>query len=68
MMPVLPLNFIFSYPISIQIAYFLSSLVIAAAGWNRKMGFWGYLFSSVIFSPLIGLMLLLVSDKKHSDR
>jgi len=68
MMSVLPLNFIFSYPVSIQILYFLSSFVIAVAGWNRKMGFWGYFFSSLIFSPLIGLMLVLISEKKYSDK
>ncbi|RLC18649.1 MAG: hypothetical protein DRI57_08140 [Deltaproteobacteria bacterium] len=60
---ILPLSLILSYPPSIQILYFLLSFVIALAGWNRKMGFWGYLFSSIIFSPLIGLLLVLVSKK-----
>jgi hypothetical protein len=63
-MQFLPLNLIFSTPIYLQIIYFASSLVIGVAGINRKMGFWGYLFSSLIFSPVIGLMLLLASDPK----
>lgn len=63
-MSLLPLNYIFSYPPPVQILYFLISFVIGVAGWNRKMGFWGYLFSSIIFSPLIGLMLVLVSEKR----
>ncbi|OQY59002.1 MAG: hypothetical protein B6245_08795 [Desulfobacteraceae bacterium 4572_88] len=59
----LPLNKIFFYPPIIQIAYFLLCFVIAGAGWNKRMGFWGYLFASILFSPLIGLMLLIVSEK-----
>jgi len=64
----LPLNKVFAYPPGIQILYFLSCLVIALAGWNRTMGFWGYLFASVLFSPLIGLMLLIVSGKKTEGK
>ncbi len=60
----LPLNLILAAPIYLQAAYFASSLVIGVAGTNKKMGFWGYLFSSILLSPIIGLMLLLVSDKK----
>jgi hypothetical protein len=65
MQSALPLNMIFAYPVNIQLIYFLLCFLIAVAGWNRKMGFWGYLFSSVIFSPLIGLMLLVVSEKRN---
>ncbi|MDM8540624.1 hypothetical protein QUF90_06005 [Desulfococcaceae bacterium HSG9] len=60
----LPLNIVLSYPMNVQIVYFGLSLVLGMAGLNRKMGFWGYLFSSILLSPLIGFMLLLVSDKK----
>jgi len=60
---VLPLTLILSAPVNIQILYFVCSLLIGIFGINRKMGFWGYLFCSIIFSPLIGLMVLLVSAK-----
>jgi hypothetical protein len=63
-MTFLPLNQIISYPPAIQMVYFALCLVIAITGWNRKMGFWGYLFSSIIFSPVIGLLLVLASDPK----
>ncbi len=60
----LPLNMVLSYPVNVQIVYFGLSLVVGMAGLNRKMGFWGYLFSSILLSPVIGLMLLIVSGKK----
>jgi hypothetical protein len=63
-MSLLPLNYILGFPPAVQILYFLASFVIAIAGMNRKMGFWGYLFSSILFSPVIGLMLVLVSEKR----
>lgn len=60
----LPLNMIMSYPSTIQLLYFALSFVVAVAGWNKKMGFWGYLFVSILLSPLIGLMMVLVSGEK----
>ncbi|RLC08355.1 MAG: hypothetical protein DRI57_24165 [Deltaproteobacteria bacterium] len=59
---------IFAYPITIQLIYLLFCFLIAVAGWNRRMGFWGYLFASVLFSPLIGLMLFLVSEKRNPKK
>ncbi|OQX22773.1 MAG: hypothetical protein BWK80_29430 [Desulfobacteraceae bacterium IS3] len=64
-MQYLPLGWILAAPLPFQLIYFAVSIVIGAAGVNRKMGFWGYLFCSVLFSPLIGLMVLLASDKKQ---
>ncbi|QTA87805.1 hypothetical protein [Desulfonema magnum] len=63
----LPLTVILSSPVAIQAIYFASCLVIALAGVNKKMGFWGYLFCSIIFSPLIGLMVVLVSEKTKKE-
>lgn len=64
-MSLLPLTYIFSMPPTIQMLYFSFSLIIGVFGMNRIMGFWGYLFCSIIFSPVIGLMVLLVSSKKQ---
>jgi len=50
----------------IGIAYIVISLVIGLMGINRKMGFWGYFFGSLLLGPIIGLFLLLASDKKVS--
>lgn len=35
-----------------------TSVCIAAAGRRYRFGFWGYLFGSLLLSPLIGFLLL----------
>lgn len=44
--------------------YVLLCSAIAWFGRDRKLGFWGYLFASLLFTPIIGVVLLLASDKK----
>lgn len=43
--------------------YLLICMVTAAIGYNRKLGFWGYFFASILLTPLIGLLLVIVSSK-----
>jgi hypothetical protein len=62
----LPITYIFSFPPTIQLIYFALSIIIGVFGLNRIMGFWGYMFCSIIFSPVVGLMVLLVSSKKKT--
>jgi hypothetical protein len=38
--------------------------ICAVLGKNRKFGFWGYFICAFIFSPVIGLVLLLASDER----
>jgi len=40
------------------------SIVVGAIGKERKIGFAGGFFLSILLSPLIGLIIVLVSDKK----
>jgi len=65
-MSMLPITYIFSFPPTIQLIYFALSIIIGVFGLNRIMGFWGYMFCSIIFSPVVGLMVLLVSSKKKT--
>jgi hypothetical protein len=37
---------------------------LAFLGRNRKFGFWGYFFASLLFSPFVGAVLVLASDKQ----
>lgn len=37
------------------------SCLIAYIGRNRKLGFWGYLFASLLLTPLLGLLLVIIS-------
>ncbi len=46
------------------IIYFIASLIMGLLGMNRKMGFWGYFFGSILLTPVIGLLLVLVSDRR----
>ncbi|MBF0153449.1 MAG: hypothetical protein HQL64_06900 [Magnetococcales bacterium] len=44
--------------------WLLLALAIGVMGARRKLGFWGYFFGSILLSPMIGLLLVLASDKK----
>jgi len=46
------------------IPYVLLSLAVAIFGTNRKFGFWGYFFGSMLLTPAIGLILVLASDRQ----
>lgn len=46
------------------IIYFFVSLFIGMLGNNKTMGFWGYFFGSLIFTPLVGIILVIVSSPK----
>jgi hypothetical protein len=41
---------------------------IALLGLNRKWGFWGYFFGSLLLGPLIGILLVLASDSRRSEK
>lgn len=43
------------------------SFVVGLIGKNRKFGFWGYFLGSMLLTPLIGLLLVLASDKRETD-
>jgi len=45
------------------ILYTVLSLAVAIFGANRKFGFWGYFFGSMLLTPAIGLVLVLASDR-----
>jgi uncharacterized membrane protein YiaA len=46
----------------------VASLLIGLFGANRKLGFWGYFFGSLLFTPFIGLVLLLASDRRNPEK
>lgn len=41
--------------------YLASCLLIGIFGRHRKLGFWGYFFGSIVLTPLMGLLLVIVS-------
>ena len=48
----------------IFLAILVLSLIVALMGVNRKFGFWGYFFASILLTPLVGLLLVLASDRQ----
>ncbi|AMV71119.1 hypothetical protein JCM30471_29400 [Desulfuromonas carbonis] len=44
--------------------YLALSVIIATLGYRKKLGFWGYLFASLLLTPLMGLLLVIVTDKR----
>jgi len=48
----------------LYVGWILASLVVGILGRNRKLGFWGYFFGSIILSPLVGIILVFASDKR----
>ncbi len=44
--------------------YCVGSFLVGLLGKNRKFGFWGYFFGSLLLTPIIGLLLVLGSDKR----
>ncbi len=54
--------------ITIIVLTIVFSYIIGKLGTNRKFGFWGYFFCSIIFTPLIGLLLVLSSDPRPKTK
>ena len=48
--------------VNIVLAYFIGFL-----GRNRKLGFWGHFFASLLLTPVIGLLLIIATDPRKDD-
>jgi hypothetical protein len=46
----------------------LLSLFIGAFGRNYRFGFWGYIFSSLLLTPLVGILLVIASKPKETAK
>ena len=42
-------------------------IVVGVIGSDRTIGFWGAFFISLIFSPVIGIIVVLLSKTKQTD-
>lgn len=49
-------------PYVLPILYFLGSLLVAVIGRQRKWGFWGYFWASLLMSPILGALFVLAGD------
>ncbi|KJS32402.1 MAG: hypothetical protein VR64_06615 [Desulfatitalea sp. BRH_c12] len=46
------------------VLYVFISFIVGLMGTNRKFGFWGNFFYSLLFTPFLGIILLFASSKK----
>ena len=53
---------------NIVIAWLTASVLIALAGNKYRFGFWGYLFASILLSPVIGVLLLAAAVPPNTKR
>lgn len=49
------------------IAYIILSLMVGLLGTNRKFGFWGYFFYSLLFTPFLGVIILCASSRRPPE-
>ncbi len=56
------------YYIAFGAAYILLCVVVAMIGRRRKWGYWGYLWASVLFTPVLGLLFVLAADPPAQRR
>ncbi|MBK1633725.1 hypothetical protein CKO31_23875 [Thiohalocapsa halophila] len=42
--------------------YLAAAMLVAVLGRRRKWGYWGYLWSSILFTPLLGFLFVLAAD------
>ena len=49
------------------LGWIIFSFIVGAIGDSRKIGFWGAFLASIILSPLIGLIITLVSKNKKEE-
>jgi hypothetical protein len=48
--------------------YLSAAVLVALLGRRRKWGYWGYLWSSILFTPLLGLLFVLAADPPPKKR
>jgi hypothetical protein len=44
--------------VELVVLYLALSLVAAIAGRNRRIGFWGFFFCSILFTPIVSLLFM----------
>jgi hypothetical protein len=44
------------------------SFLIAMLGRNFRFGFWGYLFASILLTPVIGILLLVAAIPPRQNK
>jgi hypothetical protein len=49
-------------PVLLILVNFVVCYFIGVLGRNRKLGFWGHFFGSLLLTPIIGMLLVVATD------
>jgi hypothetical protein len=52
----------------IIVIWLLGSLIVALFGSRYRFGFWGYLFGSLLLTPIIGALLLAAAVPRRPSK
>ena len=50
--------------ILLAIVYISIAALVGFIGRRRKFGAWGYFFGSILLTPIIGVLLVMASDRR----
>lgn len=50
--------------IIIVILYVILSVIVAVLGRQKTIGFWGFFFFSMVFTPVVGLAILIIAKER----
>lgn len=65
-MQFLPIVTALSLPIYAQLIYIGLSILVGFLGRHRVMQFWGTFFCSLVLSPIVGGLIVIVSARKKA--
>jgi len=54
--------------VNIVLIFVALSIVIGFLGRNRRFGFWGYFFLSMLLTPVVGLLALIAAIPRAEPR
>jgi hypothetical protein len=52
----------------VLIVWAILAVVIGFFGRHYRFGFWGYFFATVLFTPVIGVLLLIAAMPRRPDK
>ena len=55
-------------PFAIPGVCIVLAFLVGYLGRERKMGFWGYFFATLLLTPFVGFLLLVVSGKRNKTK
>ena len=66
-------NVIFAYVLILHfpyliVAYLVLCLLIGLAGLDRRIGFWGHFLVALVFTPIVGIVVLCTSEIRPKEK